>query len=243
MSLKITNNILCISPYVSTSWSQISSLHMREDLLIITLMSGDKIEIPHLSASDIETIFKHHAAYVENTSNHRHILSGPPLIIPEELSQHLALEEETPFHFAFGSSGEGLQGMMMQHDPSQTNAPNLPSEILQKISLIVKVMGPTDPSILPKEEKGCNCFHCQIARALKQDSNETLHINHIEEEHEVSENDLHFENWTITQIGDNLYSVINKLDENEKYNVFLGDPIGCTCGKPGCEHILAVLKS
>lgn len=243
MSLKITNNILCISPYISASWSQISSLHMREDLLIITLTSGDKIEIPHLIPSDIEAIFQHHAAYIENASKPNQISSRPPLIIPEELSQHLTIEEEAPFHFAFGTSGEGLQGMMMQHDPSQKNAPNLPSEILQKISLIVKVMGPTDPSILPKDEKDCNCFHCQIARALRQDDNETLNINHTNEDQEVSENDLHFENWIISQIGNNLYSVINKLDENEKYNVFLGDPIGCTCGKPGCEHILAVLKT
>ena len=44
-------------------------------------------------------------------------------------------------------------------------------------------------------------------------------------------------------MNDKLFTVINKLDQQEKYNVFLGEPVGCTCGKQGCEHMLAVLKS
>ena len=40
-----------------------------------------------------------------------------------------------------------------------------------------------------------------------------------------------------------LIVVTNPLDANEHYNVFLGDPIGCTCGQKNCEHIRAVLNS
>ena len=47
----------------------------------------------------------------------------------------------------------------------------------------------------------------------------------------------------ITQTGDKLFTVVNKLDPQENYHVYLGHPVGCTCGKQGCEHILVVLKS
>ena len=33
------------------------------------------------------------------------------------------------------------------------------------------------------------------------------------------------------------------LDPNEHYNVFLGTPLGCTCGEKDCEHIRAVLST
>jgi hypothetical protein len=85
----------------------------------------------------------------------------------------------------------------------------------------------------------CNCFHCQIARVLKPNKEDTQQ----NEEQEISAEDLQFEQWIITHTGDQLYSVINKLDDSEQYNVYLGEPIGCTCGQTGCEHLLAVLKS
>ena len=65
----------------------------------------------------------------------------------------------------------------------------------------------------------------------------------LTQEEEVTDRDLSFQQWAIEQTGDKLFCVTNKLDRLEKYNVFLGDPVGCTCGIQGCEHILAVLKS
>ena len=44
------------------------------------------------------------------------------------------------------------------------------------------------------------------------------------------------------QTDEKMFTVTNRLDKNEKFNVYLGKPIGCTCGKEGCEHILAVLR-
>lgn len=241
MSLKITNKILCIPPYISTSWSHVVALHVKDNVLVVSLAGGDKIDIPNLTDSQIETIFNYHASYIENKPNRPssippEVMNSPFIGSPQLPSSNEEVGEA--FRFSFGTPIEGLPGMMMQHDPSQKDAPDLPAELLHKISLIVKVIGPTDLSLLPKEESGCNCFHCQITKALRQESEIDSH-----EEPEISENDLHFEEWTITQVGDKLYSVISKLDPNEKYNVYLGEPIGCTCGKVGCEHILAVLRS
>jgi hypothetical protein len=60
---------------------------------------------------------------------------------------------------------------------------------------------------------------------------------------EISAEDLRFKEWEIAKLSQNLYKVINPLDSNEEYQVFLGTPIGCTCGIHHCEHIKAVLKS
>jgi hypothetical protein len=60
---------------------------------------------------------------------------------------------------------------------------------------------------------------------------------------EISDDDLKFRDWEIAQTEANLYSVTNPLDPSEHYSVFLGEPLGCTCGSKNCEHIKAVLKS
>jgi hypothetical protein len=65
----------------------------------------------------------------------------------------------------------------------------------------------------------------------------------LEEIEEVSDEDLKFRDWEIKQTAEQLYTVTNPLDANEHYNVFLGSPLGCTCGDKNCEHIRAVLTS
>ena len=59
----------------------------------------------------------------------------------------------------------------------------------------------------------------------------------------MNEEDLKFRNWEIEQTADKLYIVTNPFDKNEHYSVFLGDPLGCTCGEKNCEHIRAVLTT
>ena len=59
----------------------------------------------------------------------------------------------------------------------------------------------------------------------------------------VSDEDLAFRDWEIKQTTDEKYQVTNPLDANEQYNVFLGNPLGCTCGEKNCEHIRAVLST
>jgi hypothetical protein len=103
----------------------------------------------------------------------------------------------------------------------------------------MKIIASEDALQMLKSESHCNCIHCQIAKSFNQSSQHPE--QHIDED--ITEDDLRFQQWDITQTGDKMFTVVNRLDNREKYNVYLGQPVGCTCGKTGCEHILAVLKS
>ena len=63
------------------------------------------------------------------------------------------------------------------------------------------------------------------------------------QEEEVSREDLQFREWDIEQTSEKVYVVTNPLDKEEKYQIHLGKPIGCTCGSAHCDHIRAVLES
>jgi len=132
---------------------------------------------------------------------------------------------------------EGVTSVL-QHNPEQADAPPLPPEIIEKIQSLKGVL-PEDLSQIQKAEPHCNCPYCQITRAVTG----TLEEVPAQIEEEVSAEDLTFRNWDIKQEGDRLYSVTNPLDTKEHYNVFLGEPLGCTCGNKNCEHIQAVLRT
>lgn len=234
MMIKVTDKILSIPPHISTSWSRIAALHVKGGVLAITLIGGEIVQIPNLDSETIQLIFQHHAVYLEKEQS-----SGLAHNDLSKLKNWIG-QDEPSIRLAFGSSVEGIEGMM-QHNPSQSNSPDLPPEILQKIGAISKIIAPSDEMEFPKAESGCNCFFCQIARALNPES-QASSVAMIEEP-SISDEDLHFQEWDIKQIDGKLYSVTHRLDGHEKYNVYLGEPVGCTCGKQGCEHILAVLKS
>lgn len=226
--MKINKHILSIPPYISTAWDNVSHLQMNSggDLEVI-LHNGTKVSIPNLSAANLEKIFAAHALSIE---------SAP------------ADGSDNHFGISLNPSGMVLSGMenftgMMQHDPNQKDAPSLPSEILEKISEMGKAMGvDKDTFNIPEGDSNCNCPYCQISRAVHGQE----HLYEREDnslENEVSKEELTFREWNITQKNDKLYEVTNPFEESEKYSVYLGDPIGCTCGKNNCEHILAVLKS
>ena len=134
-------------------------------------------------------------------------------------------------------------GTLLQHNPEQANSPDLPPDILEKIAHLSKTLGIEDPNTVPKPEPHCNCMHCQIARAMQTGLNGELPETKEEQEEIVSDEDLKFKTWDVAQTGEKLYSVTNPLDAKEHYNVYLGDPIGCTCGENHCEHIRAVLNT
>lgn len=230
----ITDRILSIPPFISTTWSCIATLHMKGGVIAITLKDGDTLNIPNLEAEIIQSIFQHHAIYLENEQ------SVPAISDVSRLQEIMGQPGEPSIRFAFGTSIDGLGGVM-QHNPDQKNAPDLPQEILQKIGTIAKIMGSSEDLELPQAEANCNCFHCQITRALNSGAHvsEAAHL----EEADVSDSELQFQQWSIQQTADKLFTVINRLDEHEQYQVYLGEPVGCTCGRTGCEHILAVLKS
>lgn len=220
--MKINKNILHIPPYISTSWDNITSIFSQEHILIIALKNGTKIEIPNLSANLIELIFDTHAKVLETNNT---IISKP----------------KTSISFGLPTSNLGIDSLSsaMQHDPTQKDAPQLPADIIKKIANVAKLFAEEANIDMPEPEKNCNCMHCQIARALQIG----IGVNPENLDEEVNDEELKFRIWDIKEEDNKLFSVINPLDQNEHYSVFLGDPIGCTCGKKNCEHIKAVLKS
>lgn len=234
--MKINEKILCLPPYISTSWKNVTSILFRNGELIINLNNGEPVHIPNLAPQIVEAVFTAHAQYVES---HLEIppVAGNPLMNPQMVG-------DSPFKIGF-STTDGL-GAALQHNPDQAGAPNLPPEMLEKLGAIAKIVAPEDLDSLPKPEPHCNCVHCQIARSIQRSISgmkEEEIKDDKDEEEEIRDEDLKFQEWDITQTGDQLFTVVNRLDAHEMYRVFLGHPVGCTCGKPGCEHILAVLKS
>lgn len=240
--MKINEKILSIPPYISTTWSHISALRMKGNLLSITMTDGESINVSGLSPDEIHLVFSFHAAYLEKEVMPS-TQTNPLLPNRESVKEGMTLFDQptTTFSFAIGSLDEFTN--MLQHNPDQADAPDLPPEVLNKISQITKAIMPEEGMQLPEAEPHCNCFNCQIARVVSSQVESTKKNELGQVEEEVLEHELHFEEWAITQTGDNLYNVINRFDEHEKYSVYLGEPMGCTCGKEKCEHILAVLKS
>lgn len=226
--MKISSSLLSIPPYLSTTWENIASLHIREEeqalYLVVTLQNQIQVEIPDLAPSVIDSIFAAHARYTESKPSPQTPFSNPL---------------EGPFSFSLPLKGpiESL-GTSMQHNPEQADLPPMEPELLKKITMIARAFGLDQTSALPPAEPSCNCIYCQVHRGL---SEETAPLAEASEE--VTEEDLKFRNWEIEQTADKLYNVTNPLDNNEHYSVFLGNPLGCTCGQKNCEHIRAVLST
>ncbi len=229
--------MLSIPPYVSTTWDSITSLHLdssnQAGILIISLQNGVVVKIPNLNQDVLTKIFQTHTQYMtEKTKQPKQ--QDPGHIFNLDNLANLG------FPMRFGGALEGL-GAAMQHNPEQSQAPDLPKEVLEKISAVAKIMD-TDQGLTQglKPEPHCNCVHCQIARAITQEGGHQEESEFLEE---VSDEELKFRSWDISQSGEKLYTVSSPLDAAEHYSVHLGDPIGCTCGQNNCEHIKAVLNS
>jgi len=115
--------------------------------------------------------------------------------------------------------------------------PELSHEVLQRVIGMVKMIAPDEIQNIPPSEPHCNCIHCQISRAVSDDAPEQI------SDEIVSDEDLKFRDWEVSAEGDNLFVVRHPLNTDEEYHVYLGDPIGCTCGSKQCEHIAAALRS
>lgn len=231
--MKIDLKILSLPPYISTAWSNVSSLHVEnietDPILVVTLTNGSRIDIPRLNHKLLEEIFLAHLRHIELGQ----IKSKNPIALPEPADGALP--------FKIGIEGIDGLGSVLQHNPDQANAPDLPGEILKKIAAISKaVTGDSNVSI-PKPEPHCNCLYCQVARAIG--NGVAAEEASVKKEEPVSDEDLKFREWDIKQTADKLYTVINPLDQNEHYFVHLGEPLGCSCGEKNCEHLRAVLSS
>ena len=231
--MKINSKMLSIPPFISTSWENVISLQVEDvsGKLIVFLKNGGIVSIPSLPADTIEEAFNAHSDFIEATSKPQLPANMHPGInigmIPNGLIQ------------------ESL-GPIMQHDPKQQESPDLPTEVINKVTNVAKALNiDLEAFNLPKGEPHCNCPYCQIARAIqgKPNLNKIPDIDNSLKETEILEGELKFREWDINQVEKQLYNVTNPNDADEHYQVFLGHPIGCTCGKANCEHIRAVLKS
>lgn len=244
---KITSKLLCIPPFISTAWENIKSLHFSTDTdtpsLVVTLSSGSEIKIPNLPAETLEDIFKTHTEYLESSSaQDKPTTPKPSRVEPKEGAEKVPFFSfDLPFNF----DNLGDMGTLMnctQHDMKLSDSEPLPPEIMDKVIKMASSMG-LDISKLDhlKAEPHCNCPHCQVVRSVKASHEAGPDAPDLDEE--VTESDLTFKEWDIKEVGEKLYEVANPLDSTEKYQVFLGNPVGCTCGKPHCAHLKAVLES
>lgn len=234
--MRINHKILSIPPYISTSWKNVLSLHMepRQEgpVLVIGLVSGSFIEVPGLDKAILQAIFIAHEKHLEQDT------TPPKTALPQGLNFEGASVIGLPIRI------EGMEnfGSSMQHSPEASDTPDLPKEMLKKIASLTKMVG-LNTDELPKAEPHCNCMHCQILRAMHEDAEQNPTDETNEMDLVVSDSDLKFRDWDIKQTTDKLYLVSNPLNQDEHYNVFLGEPLGCTCGEKNCEHIRAVLNS
>jgi hypothetical protein len=244
--MKINTKILSIPPFISTSWRNIASLHIENQhptlILVVTLVSGVRIEVPHLDPIVIEAIFATHTSVLEQedkgTTPSKPSVRPPmnfPFVQEQTISMELPLKNAMMSMENFGT--------LLQHNPEQADTPDLPPDVLDKISQLSQTLGIDDPNAIPKPEPHCNCMRCQIARAMQKGLSGETDREKGEPEEIITDDDLKFRTWDVAQTGEKLYLVSNPIDRKEHYNVYLGDPIGCTCGHAQCEHVRAVLNT
>lgn len=239
MKIKISDKVICMPPYLSTTWDKVSFLQSIKDpesnrfTLVIHLLDESVVRIEGLDASVIDIAFTAHVQYLERYGSKKEEFAAKnnPLLGLFNLPI-----EQTPLRFNLGKlpGSEGVDSF--QHNPALSNSPPLPAEVLEKIAKIVEILSGGELGNLAKPESHCNCFHCQISRAIHGEEG-------LESEESISEEDLRFKNWEISELNDKLYLVKNPIDPKEQYSVFLGTPLGCTCGEESCEHIRAVLAT
>lgn len=240
--MKVNTKILSIPPYISTSWKNVLSLHIEtraeEPVLIIGLVNGSTIEIPKLDKASLESVFAAHEKHLDKEvttplESHEQPSFGEPF--SDASSAILSL----PLNFGLDSN----MGNLLQHNQEAADSPDLPRDVIDKIAQLSKVIGLDNLDNFPKPEPHCNCMHCQIMRVIRDEEESRQDGQATLEEEEVSDEDLKFREWDIEQTGDNLYKISNPFNPEEQFSVFLGTPVGCTCGKKNCEHIRAVLNS
>lgn len=243
--MKINKKMISIPPYISTSWNYVDGLYMKGATLVITLFGGESVNVPGLKPEIIEAIFAAHAESLEQEvtqmpdSKTEHLMGLP--FNPSLFSQAFPLLGTGDTAFQFGISSMDGIGSAMQHNPAQSDAPDLPLEILQKIGAIVKIVAPEEIVSGGTAFHDCNCPHCQITRAISTSLDEPEMIHVTEAKPQLPQIPERFQ---IQQSSENLYTVIDNDDTSRtEFKVYLGNPIGCTCGKEGCAHLIAVLES
>lgn len=244
MKTKINDQLICIPPYISAHWSQITCIEsVYEDnsaapVLKLHLQNQQIISIPDLEPTLIETVFHEHQIYLESCCDQDQgkkdddrfssIITSLQQLTNKDTSVQVL--SSPPWVSSLLSSNP--LDMILQHIPEHKDQPDAPAEILEKVTSILRMFANDSfPSLQFKPEPHCNCLHCQVGRMIIEETYEE----------EVDDRELTFREWDVVQSGEHLYIVSNPLVPSEQFNVYLGSPIGCTCGLKNCEHIRAVL--
>ena len=239
--MKITPKIFSIPPHISTRWENVLSLRVTDDLLIVSLKDGATCTVPNLSKETLDQIFACHAESTEVDTVQKEDLQ--PLVE----NMRMGFKELFLMLSKLGTNTLGSIGKVLAHDPHNTNVPELPPDMVKKVQVLLTIISKEEILAMPEGVPGCHCMYCQINRILRQTlyTSETNNPDILAEEgaEPVEGKDLEFSEWIVEPMENKLYKVVNKLDSSEEYRVFLGEPIGCTCGKSNCEHVLAVLRS
>ena len=243
MKVKINDQLICIPPYISARWSQIAFIESQEGdvqghaTLKLHLVDGKVISIPNLDQSIIDIAFHEHLLYLEASQTNKEDplreddKLGMLMNVLQQLTKNADIQIFSSKNFLPPLfAGENPIDAILQHTPEHKDYPDAPADVLEKmVSVIRSLVGNTSSALL-KPEPHCNCMYCPIGRVIHEEENMT-----------VSEQDLTFRTWDIIQSGDKLYVVSDPLNPHEQFSVYLGPPIGCTCGEPNCEHLKAVL--
>ncbi|MGR3951570.1 MAG: SWIM zinc finger family protein [Chlamydia sp.] len=250
--MKVTKTILFIPPYISTRWSSVSTLsQINTDTIQVILTDKNAISIPYLSQEQIEQIFSCHLESLEEPTSAHH----PEYMKQQDFVDLIALvqsgiKEIMALILKLGSTAISSVGKALEHDSKNSKMALLSPEMREKVLMLLNVIPKEDILGMPLPEPDCNCMYCQISRILRtelefkaENSDEEKIAQEDALEEEVHEHDLEFSEWSVSPISEKLFLVRNKLEPYEEYRVFLGNPIGCTCGKPNCEHIVAALRS
>ncbi len=246
MNIKMTSKLLSIPPYLSTNWGEVSALQIAQDehgfpVLLVTLKHGEEVAIPNLPSPMLAAAFELHARSLEKQAEVPLPVNNPfemffnmlntPLDLPPPLFQALARNESV------SSDLHGAVDVQLKHAPELSQTPDLPEALTTKMREMAEMSGEAlKKRFIPIE--GCNCPHCQVGRLFGATDTPAT-----QEDEPVSDADLTFREWDIQSVGERLYRVSHPLDKEESYHVFLGTPVGCTCGEQGCVHLHAVLRS
>ena len=243
MKVKINDQLICIPPFISARWSQIAFIESQEGenkdqgTLRLHLIDGKIISIPNLDQSIIDIAFQEHLLYLETSQSGKEdsrdddkLGVGVLMNVLQQITKGNDIQVLPKNLISPLFSGTNPIEAILQHTPEHKDHPDAPTDVLEKMADVIRVLSGNNATLLPKPEPHCNCMHCQIGRVMNEEDTLT-----------VSDKDLTFRTWDIMQSGDKLYIVTNPLNPSDQFSVYLGSPIGCTCGEPNCEHIKAVL--
>jgi len=221
--------MISIPPYISTSWDEVVSIGKEGDNLIFELHNGKTVSIPGLDEKTVEEIFDAHASYFEQANE------------PSESTDQV-------FTLPLGMSKETIQslGQSLQHNPALSHLPPLPPEITEKVTALTGMISKEEIELMEEPVMHCNCMYCQITRLLREKilGQELELPDHPDlDADEVSEDELRFDEWKVEPLENKMFKVSRKLKPDEHYTVYLGSPVGCTCGEENCAHVIAVLRS